>query len=105
MRRRSEVVGGAQATIENGEAPSCLPKDRDPAPPPGLQIVSHHGTGPALTQGFERIVERVFDLPDPLAEYDRLERELKLGDQRTDYGSLQKALDSAEDNARIAHKL
>lgn len=70
----------------------------------GLKVVSHHG-GPHLSADFERIVERVFDLPDPLAQYDRLESALKLGDARTDHGSIQKALDEAEDNARMAHKL
>lgn len=58
-----------------------------------------------MSPDFERIVESLFDLPDAMAEYERLERSLKLGDQRTDLGALQKALDEAEDNARIAHKL
>jgi len=58
---------------------------------------------PRQAPGFERITERVFDLPDPEAEYALLEKALSLGTQEFD--SIAKALDSAEDNARRAHRL
>lgn len=52
---------------------------------------------------FQRITARVFDLPDPAAEYDELERALKLG--VTSYETIALAVDAAEDNARRAHRL
>jgi len=80
--------------------------DKAPPPEPGIQFISHNAPGgPTLSADFERIVERVFSLPDALSQYDRLEKALKLGDERTDKGSLKKALDEAEYNARMAHKL
>jgi len=61
------------------------------------------GGMPTHGKGYADIVERVFDLPDPEAEYDTLEKALKLGTQAFD--SISSALDSAEDNARRAHRL
>lgn len=61
------------------------------------------GALPAPGPGYDRITERVFDLPDPDAEYDDLEQALVLG-TRT-YESVSDALDRAEDNARRAHRL
>lgn len=52
----------------------------------------------------ERIVEHTF-IEDVVPVYERLEASLKLGDRRTDYGSVMKALDEAESNARDAFKL
>lgn len=57
----------------------------------------------SASDGFERITTRVFDLPNPEAEFDELERALKLGVQA--YDAIAIAVDSAEDNARRAHKL
>ena len=59
--------------------------------------------GPTLSEGFERIQTRVFDLPDPDSEYRSLEKALMLGTQQFD--SITAALDQAEDNARRAHRL
>jgi hypothetical protein len=61
------------------------------------------GAKPEHEPGFARIVERVFDLPDPDAEYQHLEQALTVGSQEFD--SLFAALDSAESNARRAHRL
>ncbi len=60
---------------------------------------------PTLDKSTERIVERVYNVPTPLVEYEALENALTVGEQRSDYSSLSKALDVAEDNARRAHKL
>lgn len=58
---------------------------------------------PAAGPGYDRIVERVFNLPDPEAEYEALEKALQLGTQA--YESIAAALDGAEDHARRAHRL
>lgn len=61
------------------------------------------GPMPEPGEGYARIVERVFSLPDPDAEYEALERALVLGTREFD--SIHDALDHAEDNARRAHRL
>lgn len=60
-------------------------------------------SSPRLSAGYERIQERVFDLPDPDSEYTELQRDLQIGNQQFD--SIYNALDRAEDNARRAHRL
>jgi hypothetical protein len=57
-----------------------------------------------LSSDFERITESVF-LEHPLETYKQLEADLRVGTERNDHGSLMKALDNAETNARKAHKL
>jgi len=61
------------------------------------------GALPQHSAGYAAIVERVFDLPDPDAEYQILEESLSVGSSNFD--SISAALDTAEDNARRAHKL
>lgn len=61
------------------------------------------GPMPVLNDGFRRIEERVFDLPNPDAEYESLEGALSVGSRDTD--DLARALDEAEDCARRAHRL
>lgn len=50
------------------------------------------------------IIESVFQV-DYAREWRRLHDVLTVGDGRTDHGSVNMALDKAEDNARLAHKL
>lgn len=57
-----------------------------------------------MRSDFKRIVEHVFQV-DLWVTYERLERDLTLGEERSDYASVRKALDKAEDNARLAHRL
>jgi len=52
----------------------------------------------------DRIVTTIFDC-DIDRVYERLKRELKVGEGRADRGTLQKNIDEAEDNAREAHRL
>lgn len=59
---------------------------------------------PQLAKDFGAIVERVFAV-DALGQYERLEKALTIGEQRADYGTVLRALDQAEDNARTAHRL
>lgn len=58
---------------------------------------------PPMTPGYAAIVETVFDLPDPMAEYQELEAALAAGTRETD--NVQQALARVEDNARRAHRL
>ena len=59
---------------------------------------------PGLSAPFEQLVESFFH-EDIAASYGRVEKSLRLGEDRTDYAAVSEALDEAEDNARIAHRL
>jgi hypothetical protein len=58
----------------------------------------------AASPGFQEIVETLW-VADPKGTYDYLEEQLRLGDRRTDRGSVFLQLDDVERNARTAHKL
>jgi hypothetical protein len=83
------------------EAKPALPKQR-----PGVVAGKEFDINqlPTLTLPWMRIQESVFTIGDPEAEYDDLERDLKLNEALTP-GNLEQALNRAEDNARRAHKL
>ena len=70
---------------------------------PPAPIVRAFGAMPSAGDGFAQITERIFDMPDPDAEYAELEGALQLGTQTAD--SIVSALDRAEDHARRAHRL
>lgn len=118
LRRRTTAPSGASAeppdptpppTRSRAERASAADADtraRDAGlveTAPTQRTTPFSGPMPRQAPGFERITERVFDLPDPEAEYALLEKALSLGTQEFD--SIAKALDSAEDNARRAHRL
>lgn len=90
-READRVVGAAgivqSASAARGEARAASPFGAMPQPGPG----------------YDRITERIFDLPDPDAEYEELERALSLGTREHD--SVFEALDRAQHNARRAHRL
>jgi hypothetical protein len=101
MRKRSEVVaarvGPPLAEVSNEpEAPKTVAEAFVTVVPDGK---------PRMSDEFERILTRVLDLPNAEAEYDRLEKALRVGAQRNDLGTLMEALDQAEDNARVADKI
>lgn len=58
---------------------------------------------PPMAPGYGGIVETVFDLPDPLAEYNELEAALQQG--FGEFHNVTQALARAEDFARRAHRL
>lgn len=58
----------------------------------------------SIPESFRGLVETVYSL-DIAEASNRLFRDLKLGEERTDYGTVYKALDQAEDNAREANAL
>lgn len=100
----SEAPTTASRENPESEAPAATAAKRGPAPAkdPFDEFVG--SAPPRLSDDFEKIVERVFDV-DVLPTYERLERELVIGEDRSDYNTLRKHLDRAEDNARLAHKL
>jgi hypothetical protein len=53
---------------------------------------------------FDRIATTLI-VEHPMEIYQKLEAALKVGDQRTDHGSVNKSLDEAESNCRLAHRL
>lgn len=61
----------------------------------------------SMGEGYDRIVESIFDLPDPHEEYLAVKQSLSLGTRasRADYGTLVDALDRAEEMAERAYKL
>lgn len=111
MRKRSEVAAAKAASpsplpsLENPNRALDLATraDQEAKGSDDLVFLSANREPPAGAS-FHRITERIFSV-DVLADYDRLERDLKIGSGRMDYGILLKALDEAEDNARLAHKL
>lgn len=76
------------------------PEDNSFAPGP----VTRQKERPAYHVDFERIIERIYSI-DIKKEYDRLEQALVLGEKRSDRGTLAKAVDEAENNARRAHEI
>jgi hypothetical protein len=57
-----------------------------------------------LHEGFEKIVETLF-VEKPFEVYQKLEAALKVGDDRGEHSALNRSLDNAESNARLAHRL
>lgn len=94
----------AKKIEDAGEARAAAPKDEGSKRrhDPRLEIATEDL--PMLTAPWMKIQERVFNVPDPEAEYAELEEALRLTDALTP-GNLQAALNSAEDNARRAHRL
>lgn len=62
------------------------------------------GRIPKLKASYERIVEKVFDLKDPVGEYALLEREMKLEESLSPQ-VIKRALNLSEDYGRRANKL
>lgn len=78
----------------------------EPAPPPQPTSAEMFVGGGSrdVAADMQAVVERLFHV-DIGRDYDRIESDMTIGEKRTDYGTLMAALDRAEDNARIAHKL
>lgn len=92
----------------HGEVPSLVeaaPKPPRKGPLDWGSANAGDGSEKQLAAPFERIVEKVFAVEDPEKTYARLEKDLRVGEERSDAGVLVKALDLAETNARFAHRL
>jgi hypothetical protein len=96
MRKRS-----AEPSAESRELAASLSK---PEQPDQEKTILSAGKEEALAPAFVKITETIF-VEDPLAVYERLERGLKLGEGRVDHATVLKAIDEAEENARLANKL
>lgn len=97
----SDATGEGVQEIEVPHDPAGKPEAKKPEADPFDEFIK---TTPRLSGDFDKVVERVFAI-DVLPVFDRLESELVIGEDRSDYGTVRKHLDRAEDNARLAHKL
>jgi hypothetical protein len=79
-------------------------RETEPAkkPPPALFASANLGDG--VHPDFQRIVECTY-AADAFRDYNDLEKNLEVGDQRGDHATLREHLDKAEARARRAHKL
>jgi hypothetical protein len=97
MRRRSVVV--AEIGIKGEEDPTSRNEGGG-----HVQTRTRVEEEP-LPQGYRQIVESIF-IDDPYEKYRQLERKLQVGQEgRALHASVNAALDEAESNARLAHKL
>lgn len=104
MRKRAEVaehdveIAKEEVDRKPVSGPAELPKGR-------VQFGNANAaTEKDLSDDFEQIVTSIF-VEKPWEEYQHLERALKIGQTRSDHGSVNKHLDNAEANARRAHRL
>ncbi len=129
MRKRSQVATDAteKAVIDDetreAEAREERKRNReaqDTKPKPGAELKAEldkqKPKGPLdwgnvnkasedpVPADMQRIVDAVF-VEDPWPTYQKLEKALRIGEKRSDFGTLQAALDDAETNARLAHRL
>lgn len=107
LRKRSEAgaaladaLTGAQ-TIEEASKPLAEELAKKPATPP---LFASANKGPGINPDYEKIVECVYSV-DALRDYEDLEKNLEVGEQRGDYATLRQHLDKAEGRARRAHSL
>lgn len=77
--------------------------------PPGDQfptLEKEANVHPEPSPGMRRIISHIFDSDEDVWEtYQQLKQALKVGERRTDYGTLMHALDEAEENWGKAHRL
>lgn len=73
-------------------------------PGPAVPLFASANKGAGINPDMQRIVEAIYRV-DASVEYQDLESNLEVGDQRGDYGTLLKHLDKAERRARTAHQL
>jgi len=100
----SDATGEGVQGIEVPHDPAAKPEVKTAPAKEADPFDDFIKTPPRLSGDFDRVVERVFTI-DVLPVFDRLEAELVIGEDRSDYGTVRKHLDRAEDNARLAHKL
>lgn len=106
-RRRAEVADPAVQETTGELRDEIDKKAREEARASGFEKPNnkpYEGKESPLHPEIERIVETII-IEHPWDVYQRLENALRVGDQRTDHGSVTKALDEAETNVRLAHRL
>lgn len=98
-----ESTGGEPAR-KRGDAGKQLADALDPPPNPLAWASANAAKAVPLDADFDRITEMVF-VENPLEVYKQLEAALRVGEKRSDHGTMMRALDEAEGNARMAHRL
>lgn len=101
-RRPRSEAGGLADQLVSATAGTRVPLPSLKKEPPPLFASANLGDG--IHPDFQRIIETTF-AADAFRDYDDLERNLEVGDQRGDYAALREHLDKAEARARRAHKL
>lgn len=71
---------------------------------PPIPLFVSANKGPEISPDIERIAETIYAI-DASKDYDDLEKNLVVGEERGDFRTLQQHLDKAEDRARRAHRL
>jgi hypothetical protein len=102
MRNRSDAIRPTEVLAEKMKVASAPLAAELAKPPPPLFVSANKG--PTVTADFERIVETLYAV-DAAKEYEDLEKNLEVGEERGDFRTLQQHLDKAEARARRAHKL
>lgn len=98
------VPGAPRAATEDRSSVATPTKPLAP-PPPERAAAASALEALVFGPGYDQIVERVFSI-DPVPQYDEIEDKLFVGKPgNADYDTVRDALDEAEDNARLAHKL
>lgn len=101
---RKEIVDKTSAALRDS---LNRPTDEEPFDPKAAAeafVGRHKTTDVRVDERLDRIVERVVNV-DALDDYEELEGKLRIGEKRTEYGTVAKHLDDAEDDARRAHRL
>jgi hypothetical protein len=93
----------AEMRVEFEKPRMAVGPDAQPTEPE-VPMFASANLGPGINPDIRRIVETIYAV-DASKTYDELEQNLEVGDQRGDYGTLQKHLDKAEDRARRAHQI
>ena len=108
LRKRSEVKAVIAEVVDvdaaSAELAESLAKEDEPIVNPLAWGSANKAEMVDLSPDFQAIVTSVF-IDDVKATYDKLEAALKVGNKRTDYGTVMKHLDLAERHARDAHRL
>lgn len=97
MRKRSEVKPDVEEVEETGHVTG------EPVPPISFDS-ANEATEIPIGEAFSTIIDTIF-VDDPAGVYQKLENALTVGVNRSEHGFLQEALDNAESNARLAHRL
>jgi hypothetical protein len=79
-------------------------KPKEDVKPPNVPLIVTANKGPGINPDMARIIETIF-AADAFKDYEDLEKNLEVGEERGDAGSLRMHLDKAEQRARRAHRL
>jgi hypothetical protein len=90
-----------KVAVASAELQASLNAPTERTPPP---LFASANKGPGVHADFDRIVETIYQV-DAFKDYEDLEANLEVGDQRGDYRTLTEHLDKAERRARRAHAL